>query len=562
MSAENDDKLSFAGSVCGNPDCGNPGKLRCSACATIIYCSSECQKKHWNQHKASCKTLNKTSLSQKMDNFPVQLQTLKNEIQRAFQTKDMEGIKTKSDEALQLMKQLPPAESLLEIIQLYLTLSTAHFHLNRFNEAFSFAEQSIAHAQLQVSQMPNQPQPLELLSMALGCKVMACLGLPATHHDSGLEAAKNSLAIAEAIYPKNDFRLHKSLRALGLIQNKREEYSEAEKALLKAYTILCLTSGPTSPEAQYLTDDLVQMCYQKEDLEAAEKYARSNYKKVMEGRGSDGKRLTIPDEFDRDKERVITQITADSCARLATCLVKRGSFVEAEPIIECCLSLRDDPQYPSNPLGIAYTLSQLCGVKEQLGKVDETVEAMLVRALEIFGPTRGQNSPEVMNTLNQLRTVRQRRNGGATAQSPSSGSRKVDDIDDDSYRVKEESTLRSLSNGNRSSTGGASPALSMGDLTEDDRIKINSMPKNDGPRRMMLANAFFEQRKYLAANILLTEAHSIFADELGEEADMTKMARQNMMVSVLKRIEQQWLQIVSEEVLRREDMRPPGGFGK
>lgn len=504
--------------------------------------------------------------------MPAQLQNLKNEIQRSFQTKDIDSIRLKSDEALQLMKQLPPAQALLEIIQLYLTLSTAFFHLNRFPEAFENAELSIAYAQQQVSQNPNQPQPLELFSMALGCKVMACLGLQGKEQlDAGLEAAKRSFAIAEAIYPKNDFRLHKSLRSLGLIQVKREEYSEAEKALLKAYTILCLTSGPTSPEAQYLTDDLVQMCYQKEDLEAAEKYARSNYKKVMEGRDNrNGKRLTIPEEFDKEKERIITQIVADSGARLATCLVKRSNFVEAEPIIECCLSLRDDPQYPSNPLGIAYTLAQLCGVKEQLGKVDEIVEAMLVRALEIFGPTRGQNSTEVMNTLNQLRTVRQRRNGGG-AQSSSLGSNKVgstenDSEDDDAnYRIKEESSLRSLSNGSRSpanASGNASPALSMGDLTEDDRRKINSMPKGDGPRRMMLANAFFEQRKYLAANILLTEAHSIFADELGEEADMTKMARQNMMVSVLKRIEQQWLQIVSEEILRREDMRTPGGFGK
>ncbi|KAG8992101.1 hypothetical protein FRB94_012009 [Tulasnella sp. JGI-2019a] len=37
--------------------CGKPGGKRCSSCAAIYYCSKECQKSDWPDHKLTCKTL-------------------------------------------------------------------------------------------------------------------------------------------------------------------------------------------------------------------------------------------------------------------------------------------------------------------------------------------------------------------------------------------------------------------------------------------------------------------------------------------------------------------------
>ena len=41
---------------CANPDCQKAdGDLsRCSACRSVVYCSRECQKKHWKKHKTRC----------------------------------------------------------------------------------------------------------------------------------------------------------------------------------------------------------------------------------------------------------------------------------------------------------------------------------------------------------------------------------------------------------------------------------------------------------------------------------------------------------------------------
>ena len=40
---------------CGNGDCSETGKLKCSACGLVSYCGQNCQKAHWNDHKTFCK---------------------------------------------------------------------------------------------------------------------------------------------------------------------------------------------------------------------------------------------------------------------------------------------------------------------------------------------------------------------------------------------------------------------------------------------------------------------------------------------------------------------------
>jgi MYND finger len=41
-------------SVCSAAGCQNDGKLLCSRCRCSIYCTKDCQKRHWRTHKATC----------------------------------------------------------------------------------------------------------------------------------------------------------------------------------------------------------------------------------------------------------------------------------------------------------------------------------------------------------------------------------------------------------------------------------------------------------------------------------------------------------------------------
>jgi hypothetical protein len=146
-----------------------------------------------------------------------------------------------------------------------------------------------------------------------------------------LEPANRSLELAEKIYPKNDPRLHKSLRVLATVKSKQDKFDEAEKLYLRyfyfksatycvqqqyhptthqcthpsiqfqpihpsircnamrctcrSYTLLCIApvAGPQCPEAQGIVDDLCSMLiHRKHDFAAAEKYARSNYQSLTD----------------------------------------------------------------------------------------------------------------------------------------------------------------------------------------------------------------------------------------------------------------------------------------
>ena len=41
--------------------CGEPATKRCARCKEVWYCGSECQRKHWKEHKSECRTAKATA---------------------------------------------------------------------------------------------------------------------------------------------------------------------------------------------------------------------------------------------------------------------------------------------------------------------------------------------------------------------------------------------------------------------------------------------------------------------------------------------------------------------
>ena len=492
------------------------------------------------------------------------LQHAKMQTQKAFGAGDFPNSIKFGAVALDLARMLPPPARMPEVVQIHLNLGSAHMQMKNIPEALKHSEASVHEANIAVNESkgkPEHPQAVEILIVALSQRAFHLLSLnDAAKLPVATKDAEMALQLAEMLYPKNDQRLHKCLRGVGMMRMKQGKPDEAEKLFFRAYTLLCIGSaGPACGEAQTLVDDLVNLSIQqKKDVSVAERYARNNYKSIVER--EEAKKL---DERGR-------MVMGDSAHRLAMLTRKVGNLEEAETLLKKALELREENKrvMAMNPGSIALTIVQLAAIQEERGNVSEEVEANLMRALEIFTRTRGQASMEVRNTLAQIQNVRKKRIGGGSGGgggllSPTGkggsplrpGSRvkpvtmaeDVDDEEDDDdglvYTVKDESKPKrspaSLGGG-----GGASPTYN-----PDEELKKLKLPEGDAVARMMHANTFFQAGKYNCAEVVLSEAFEIFLAQNGPDHPTTKTAFQNLSIARDNALKKLWMQVTTEIAL-------------
>jgi tetratricopeptide (TPR) repeat protein len=542
--------------TCNNPECGEEGKMKCSGCTSVSYCSQTCQKKHWASHKALCKTLKAAAagvvaappavvsgaaqepkLSSAQAEIVQKLETAKGETQKRFMAGDFNGSVTCGLEALAVAKKLPALMGNTEVVQLHLNLSSAFMQLQKFPEAIEHSELATNEAELGVKLRGGVPQAREILSVTL-CTKTFCLLNAKRIEEAAVEADK-ALAIAESIYPKNDQRLHKSLRAVAVVREKQGNMAEAERYFLRGYMTLSVTVGPQTNEAQLFIDDLCNMMIRQNDLTGAEKFARINYKALCEKTLDERGQL----------------VHADASSRLSMILRRKENLPEAQELMEHALSIREE-RLARNPAGIAFTLAQLAAIQEAQGDVGMDVEARLLRALEIFTRTKGQASAEVRNTLNQLRNVRGRRTG-----------MKDKDMEEDKDMdgvVGDESKSKGPGSPSRSTTTTGSKALTSGTrssgvlgspeaLSDTEELARLDFAADDGMARMMQANQYFETGRYSCAEVLLAQALEIYMKSNGPEDQLTRAAKQNLGVARSKGLDQLWMQVVTKLVLENEE---------
>ena len=87
--------------LCAKKGCDNVGKHLCSGCGEEIYCSKECQKAHWADHKASCKSAVKpesAALLKSLDSLSIkQLKNVMKAKAATFDSKKKSIVLTKLD---------------------------------------------------------------------------------------------------------------------------------------------------------------------------------------------------------------------------------------------------------------------------------------------------------------------------------------------------------------------------------------------------------------------------------------------------------------------------------
>jgi tetratricopeptide (TPR) repeat protein len=485
----------------------------------------------------------------------IQFNTIQAETQKLFTTGDFTGSIKSGLAALELAKQLPPLVANTEMVQIHLNCSSAYMQMQKFPEALEHSTIAVQEAENGIKLRPGQPQAIEVLAITYGSKAFALMNNQKLQEAS--VAAERSLTLAESIYPKHDPRLYKPLRTMGMVREKEGNLEDAEKFFFRSYMTLSLSVGPQSTEAQMSIDELCNFMLKKSDLAGAEKFARLNYKALCD------KQLDERGEL----------ILGDSASRVAQILRRMNRLPEAEELMQRALTIREEKLGQNNPLGVAYTLVQIAAIQEGQGKVGPDVEAKLSRALEIFSRVKGQTCPEVQNTLNQLMSVRTKRTRGTS----------VPPIpeDDVEYTVSSEkgrlssSSTRSTATAtgadgttsapgtlssrapasaprNSGSTMAAPSPIPHSGLTDDEELAKLKFGPEDGMPRLMAANAFFEQGRFGAAEIVLAQAYEILLRQKGPNDQLTQAARQNLGVARNNGLNKLWMQVVSELVLEKE----------
>lgn len=593
---------------CGNVNCQEIGKLKCSACNSISYCSSTCQKTHWPSHKALCRQLRTNSNSNNNTNNNISLpsptssssspstnstpivvhygnsndpsvpgimpngqpnqalvelgskfNSCKIEVQKLFQLNDFANAIKVGKEAVKYAAQLPEPFASLELSQLHMNLSSAYIQTNNPTEAEKQVKKCLEIATRADQLFPNKPEILDALHLAQLTKAFWLIN---NNNLSEAEIyASRALKNAEFIYKeKNDVRMFKAFRCFGIIRDKQGQLAEAEEFLSKAYKIQ-VEHSPVNTDSHMVVDELIQFYIRNKNLEKAEHYAKhihglvqthvSNIINVSQAVDAN----VDPRKFQREH-----LLLSDTSSRLAAilCQQRTNREEEAEVLMRQALSIRE--KYlgvDSKP--VAMSLMAIAGVSEVLQRSPAEIEKLLVRAHAIFSNIDGPSSFHANNVMEQLKRLRGggvliSQPGPVTSSSASSHSPRVvevvDDDDDDIVVTSENSLKKSTTKSkNISSTSGHNSGGSWEHaqmLAEEKVFNETKLDPKDGQTRMYRATRYYEYKNFAKAEVLLVEAYTIYLKEFGPDDQNTKTAKQNLEVVRHQGIAKLWGELVEE----------------
>ena len=504
---------------CSNPECPNDAKSRCAACATVSYCGQDCQKVHWPLHKKACKAARLASEAAIVaaktppgtsEELISKLQRSKMETQQSFNSGDFNSSVKSGNEALTLAKLLPEPASSIEAIQIHLNMTTAYIQLKKSAEAKIHSSLCVEVAERSLALRHGEPQAVEMLVVALGCRAYVLVA--DNKIDDADTYATRALALAEQIFSPKDVRLFKSVRAMGSIRDRQNKIEESAAYYARAFDIVFDGHGPLHQETLQVIDELVVVLLKRNDHKTAEVLVRRCYDAALE--------VTTDNE---------SLIIGDAAGRLATILAKSGRESEAEPFMIQALKIREKCLGPNHPL-VGITLGFMAGIYEGQGKYGEDVEAILLRAMDIFRQEEGPQGPHVKTTMGHVQRIRMKREG----RFPGNGSAVEEDDDDDMEEVSSKTVMASK-------------------ISAEQKERIKEMLNiefhvDDGVGRMRHAAYCFELQEFSKAEVLLAEAYEIFLRDFGPSHPNTAAAKQNLEVVRTNSLNQLWQEVAREEI--------------
>lgn len=102
--------------VCSKPGCTNVSQSQCSGCGEEFYCSKECQKQHWPEHKAKCKKVQLSGITSFESLTVKQLKTV-------FTNKTADMDNKRRDKLLKKMEKMVEKSELVNFVEQHVKFS-------------------------------------------------------------------------------------------------------------------------------------------------------------------------------------------------------------------------------------------------------------------------------------------------------------------------------------------------------------------------------------------------------------------------------------------------------
>ncbi len=565
--------------------CGKGGTLKCSACSQVTYCSSECQKKDWKEHKRVCQK-RATSPGRGGGIVPLSQQQQQSHqlthkqawekcrdfhkgMDVASSKRDLAAVVKVGGDAVKFASGLPEPMASFEIVRFYVSISQAMQQGGNMKGALETTKQCVERAEKiytfdrQGKHSDGKQSSEVLMSAYLSRAHMLLDSTTNKQRDSGdvvdalkeaATRASKALELCDSLFSEDSGNIarFKPRRVLALIKERQESFSEALTFARGAYdeVLRAYAKGPPmgspspspSPELlwldlqQLLVDELTGILMRQKEAIKAEALAVSDFKHLT-------------------KTRKISKnhpVYADGLNRLAQVRMQLpDKRQQADEDMTACFKIREKlfdgvNDKDERRLILADSAVMLTKIRESRGIINEESEVLLKRAAKIYASCGQSIRSGTLKTpfnfhlsidadLTRLQVTLRNKNNNCRSS--------VDDVesDDDAEGVNlTESKVKTVTtSSNRINSTG------LGLAQEKKEAPKYTFQPDDGYSRMQAASTLFEEEHFSAAVVILQEAVDIFIKKKGPNDPLTVNARQNLALATNKELNMLWRECIT-----------------